>query len=758
MKKIFFTTIIMLTAVTCQAQNTKNKVDTTHIYQLDEVEVKSTRATKNTPMAFTNLTKEQIANVNFGKDIPSLLSMMPSVTFSSDAGIGIGYTGLHIRGTDPTRINVTANGIPMNDAESSQLYWVNLGDFASSIQSLQVQRGVGTSTNGAGAFGATVNMQTSVIGADPYFGVDLSAGSYGTHKETLRFSTGLFGNRHWGIQGRLSNISSDGYIDHATSRLNSYFLQAAYYSDKTELKFITFNGWEKTFMAWDYASKDDMKKYGRTYNPSGLYEDDNGNTVRYHNQTDNYHQQHYQLIWNQTISRMLQMNTALHYTHGKGFYEQYKTSQKLYKYHINGNGVKRSDLVRRKQMNNDFYGVVASLNYDNRKNLTINFGGSVNRYVGDHYGRVLKVREENITFDPHHRYYDNNADKNEYNVYGKITWQILPGLYAFADAQLRGINYKMRGMSQEYDDDDQQRPLVMNKKYTFFNPKTGITYQFNYHHTLYASYAIAHKEPKRNDFEDMLAEAVEVEPKAEQLNDLEAGYKYETDKLTLAANFYYMVYDNQFVLTGAQDANGEMVARNIKDSYRLGVELIAGWTPFKGFRWDINATWSRNRAKNMHITVLDELTWEQTDVNIGTTHLAYSPNFVLNNTLTYTWNKRLHMAVMSKYVGSQYMTNSNFRSYINQDGNRISAMLDSYFTTDIDISYTFSLAKKRSLVLGITIYNVFNKKYESNGSCSMNFRRTQNGIESFGNSDFWSWATYSAQAPTHFLTHLSLNI
>ena len=758
MKKLFIAAVALLTGLVCHAQQPGVLGDTTHIHDLEGVEVVATRANVNTPMAYSNITKEQIATINHGKDLPSLLSMMPSVTFSSDAGMGIGYTGIHVRGTDPTRINITANGIPMNDSESSQLYWVNIGDFASSLQSIQIQRGVGTSTNGAGAFGATVNMQTAAVSVKPSLGIDLSAGSYGTHKETLRFSTGLFGKRHWGIQGRLSNIGSDGYIDHATSRLHAYFLQGGYYGDNTELKFVTFNGWEKTYMAWDYASKADMKKYGRTYNPSGLYTDDDGNIVHYPNQTDNYHQQHYQLIWNQSLSRLWKLNAALHYTHGKGFYEQYKTSQKLYKYHIDGGDLSRSDLVRRKHMDNDFYGFVASLNYDNRRNITANLGGGWNSYDGDHFGRVIKMREQNVVFDPQHRYYDNDARKKEYNIYGKVTWQMLPGLYIFADGQVRNISYRLRGMSQEYDDAKQQRPLEMDRKYTFFNPKAGVTYHFPNHHTLYASYAVAHKEPTRNDFEDMLAEAVPFTPKAERLNDLEAGYKYETPTLTLAANFYWMKYDNQFVLTGAQDANGEMVARNIKDSYRTGVELMAGWAPFKGFRWDINATWSRNRAKNMHLTVLDELTWEQSDVNVGTTHLAYSPDFILNNMLSYTWNDRLRIALTSKYVGSQYMTNSNFRSYIDQDGNRISAMLDSYFTTDVDVSYTFSLGKTRTLVLGMTVYNVFNRKYESNGSCSMNFRRTPNGIESFGNWDFWSWATYSAQAPAHCLAHLSLNI
>ncbi len=742
--------------LTAHAQQNVSLSDTAHVHALQGVEVVSTRATNTTPMAFSTLTQQQIEAVNHGKDIPSLLSMMPSVTFSSDAGMGIGYTGIHVRGTDPTRINITANGIPLNDSESSQLYWVNMGDFASSVQSIQVQRGVGTSTNGAGAFGATINMQTAVIGAKPTLGVDFSAGTYGTHKETLRFSTGLFGNRHWGVQGRLSNIGSDGYIDHATSRLNSYFLQSGYFADRTVVKFITFNGWEKTYMAWDYASRADMEKYGRTYNPSGLFTDAMGVTRHYPNQTDNYHQQHYQLIWNQTLTDAWKLNTALHYTHGKGFYEQYKSGQKLYKYHIYDEAVSKSALVRQKRMENDFYGFVASLNYERVQNLTANIGGGVNRYDGDHFGRVVKVVTPGIDYDRHHRYYDNNAVKTDANLYLKTTYMLVPGLSVFTDVQTRWVNYKMRGTSQEYDSDKQQMPLQLKRNYKFLNPKAGVTYQPSSHHTLYASYAIAHKEPTRNDFEDMLAEAESVDPQSERLNDLEVGYRYTASQLNFSLNAYWMDYNNQFVLTGAQDANGEMVARNIKDSYRMGVELAAGWNPVKGLRWDINATWSRNRAKNMELTVLDEVTWEQSKQNVGTTHLAFSPEWIVNNMLSYEWNN-LRCSLTSKYVGSQYMTNSDFRSYIDQDGNRISAMLNAYFTTDLDISYTFHFRYIKTLTVGVTVYNLFNKKYESNGSCSMNFRRTPNGIESFGNWDFWSWSTYSAQAPTHFLAHLSMN-
>ena len=747
MKRKLFMGVALLSALHAMAQ-----VDTTKTYELQDVQVVSTRATQKTPMAFSNLSRKQIQQVNYGKDVPSLLNMLPSVTMSSDAGTGIGYTGIHVRGTDPTRINITANGIPMNDAESSQLYWVNLGDFASSVQNIQVQRGVGTSTNGAGAFGATVNMLTENIGTQPYFGFDLSGGTYGTHKETLRFSTGLLGG-HWGVQGRLSNIGSNGYIDRATSRLNSYFLQGGYFANKTVVKLITFNGTEKTYMAWDYASKADMERYGRTYNPSGMYTDANGNTAFYDNQTDNYHQQHYQLLWNQILNHDWNMNIALHYTHGDGFYEQYKTDQKLYKYLLNSTWGSKSDLIRQKKMKNDFYGAVASVNYNNHNGLAANIGGGWNKYDGDHFGKVIWVREFSGAINPNHEYYRNNAKKTDGNIYGKVNYEFLEGLNGYVDLQYRHVSYQMSGSSQEFDDNHIQRPLILDKKYDFFNPKFGLTYQFLPEHTAYISYAIAHKEPTRNDFEDMMSETETVDPKAERLNDLEIGYKYESSVMSAGVNFYYMDYDNQFVLTGAQDSNGEMVARNIKDSYRMGVELTMGLRPFKGFNWDLNATFSKNRAKNMNVTVINP-DWSQSYAHVGTTHLAYSPDVIVNNMFSYEW-KGLKVSLSSKYISEQYMTNSGFKSYLEDDGSYTSAMIDAMFVSDLDLSYTFKYKALKSATVGVTIYNLFNERYESNGSCSMNFRQNGDKIEAYNGG--WAWATYSAQAPTHVLAHLSVN-
>lgn len=759
MKKIFVAFAALgstMSVVAAPNDAKKQDVDSVKSVSLQEVNVVSTRAGKSTPMAFTNLGKNELKGMNIGKDVPTLLQFTPSVLTTSDAGLGIGYTGIKVRGTDPTRINVTANGVPLNDAESAQLYWCNMPDLASSVENVQIQRGVGTSTNGAGAFGATINMQTENIGLTPYAGIDMSGGSYYTHKETFRFGTGLFGG-HWGVQGRFSNIGSKGYIDRADARLNSYFLQGGYFSDNTVVKLITFNGTEKTYMAWDYASKADMQKYGRRYNPSGMYTDDKGNTAFYDNQTDNYHQQNYQLVWNQTVGRFLNLNATLHYTRGDGYYEQYKTGQKLYKYLLESELGSKSDLIRQKRMNNDFYGAVASLNYNNRRGLTANVGGGWNKYDGDHYGRVVWVRNYSGSINPDHEYYRNNAKKTDMNVYGKMNYEFLPGMSAFADLQYRHVGYDMTGTSQEFDDNG-QRPLVLGKQYDFFNPKLGLNYNLDEKNTVYLSYAIAHKEPTRNDFEDMLAESEPVDPRQERLNDLEVGWRYESPMFCAGANFYYMDYDNQFVLTGAQDANGEMVARNIKESYRMGIELMAAISPFKGFNWNINATWSKNRAKNMNLKVIDA-SWNESYVNVGETHLAFSPDFILNNVLAYEYNG-FKASLMTKYVGEQYMTNSSFRSYIDEsDNNReVSAMIDRFCVTDLDLSYTFRLKGVKSITFGCTVYNLFSEKYETNGSCGLNFRNNNGKIEAFHDGNyFWSWSVYSAQAPIHAMGHVSVN-
>ena len=745
---------MMGVALAAQSEET----DTLKSVELQNVQVVSTRATRKTPMAFTNMGKEQLKAVNHGQDIPYLLSLTPSVTMTSDAGNGIGYTSLRIRGTDPSRINITANGIPMNDAESAQLYWVNMGDFASSVQSMQIQRGVGTSTNGAGAFGATLNMQTENVGIEPFVGIDLSGGSYYSHKETLRFGTGLLGG-HWGIQGRLSNIGSKGYLDRASTKLNSYFLQAGWFGDNTMVKFITFNGVEETYHAWNYTSKYEQALYGRTYNSCGEYYDEEGNTRYYDNQTDNYHQQNYQLIWNQRLCDVLNLNAALHYTRGDGYYEEYKRKRTLLEYDLDPQETwAKSDLVRQKKMLNDFYGVVASLNYNNHQNLQATLGGGWNKYDGDHFGYVTWVKSPLAALQPNHKYYDDNAKKTDFNVYGKVTYDFVPGLNAYVDLQYRHVGIKMVGPTDEINWDTNKRIVYdMKESYDFFNPKFGLNYDITSNHKVYASYAIAHKEPTRNNFQNSLNAELD-QPKAERLNDLEVGYKYQSQLFTAGANLYWMDYKDQFVLTGEIDKIGEAITRNVPDSYRLGVELEAALKPIDWFRWDVNATWSKNRVKGITVQLMDGGV-----ADLGNQPLAFSPDFILNNILTFSY-RGAKASVQSQYVSEQYMTNTGFKSYQTHDDNGqlvdVGMMLDGHFTTNVDLSYNFQLPKLgiKDVTVGLTLYNLFSAKFDNNGWAAPAF--TQQGDKviatGWGESDQYE-AGFAPSAPFNMMAHLSVN-
>ncbi len=759
---LFATALLMGVATTATAANDKSEelIDTLKARELQEVQVVSTRATQKTPMAFTNIGKEAIKTINHGKDVPYLLALTPSVTLTSDAGNGIGYTSLRVRGTDPSRINITANGIPMNDAESSSLYWVNFGDFASSAQSIQIQRGVGTSTNGAGAFGATVNMLTENVGIQPYAGVDFSAGSYYSHKETVRFSTGLI-NDHWGIQGRLSNIGSKGYLDRASTKLNSYFLQAGYFGDNTMVKFITFNGQEETYHAWNYTSKYEQSIYGRTYNSCGEYYVGDGETAYYKNQTDNYHSQNYQLIWNQRLSNFWNLNAALHYTRGDGYYEEYKVGKDLQEYGLATEKYK-TDLVRRKQMGNDFYGAIASVNFDNKKDLTANIGGGWNKYVGDHFGNVIWVkRNADVEVTPDFEYYRNRAKKTDFNAYGKVNYTLAEGLSVFVDLQYRHIDYKMQDPSDYYLGNSFTGEYIICKKYDFFNPKVGLNYEIDNHHKVYASYAISHKEPVRNNFQNNYAGGLEM-PKAERLNDLEAGYQYHSEKFSAGANFYYMNYKDQFVLTGALDNIGEAVTANLDKSYRLGVELTAAWKPVEWFQWDANATWSRNRVKDIAVTLNDD---NMTSYTIeGETPLSFSPDFIFNNIFTFQY-AGFKASIQSQYISDQYLTNTGFKEMKCEDANGNTTyetlLLKKHFNTNIDLSYGFSLRKigLKDASIGVCIYNVFNTEYDNNGWAAPQFE-LKNGqltaLNAWGVRDMGA-AGFAPSALRNWMAHLSIN-
>ena len=751
--------LLMMAAMAITMTVSAAPKDSLRTAELQDVQVISTRATKKTPMAFTNMTQEQIKAVNHGQDIPYLLSLTPSVTITSDAGNGIGYTTLRVRGTDPSRINITANGIPLNDGESHQVFWVNMGDFASSVQSMQIQRGVGTSTNGAGAFGATINMQTDNIGVKPYFGVDLSGGSYYSHKETVRFGTGLI-NGHWGLQGRLSDIGSKGYIDRASTKLNSYFLQGGYFSDNTVVKFVTWAGKEETYHAWDYTSKYEQSLYGRTFNSCGAMTWDNDKF--YNNQKDFYNQQNYQLLLNQRLNDMLNLNVGLHYTHGEGYYEQYKIYTKLSTYGLQpsdqGN-VKKADLIRQKRLNNDFYGAVASLVYDNKKDLEASFGGGWNKYDGDHYGKVTWT-DISVIGMPGFEYYRNNSKKTDFNIYGKAGYTLWKGLSAFVDLQYRRIRYEMQDPGDWYGANPDNK-YIINDVYNFFNPKFGINYEITRNHRVYASYAIAHKEPTRDNYQDNQG----LPLRSERLNDLEVGYKFQSKKFSAGANFYWMNYKDQFVLTGELNDIGQAVAINIPKSYRIGVELEAAWQPVEWFRWDVNATFSRNRVKDAVVTLDDG----ETNVNVGDTPLSFSPDRIFNNILTFSY-RGFKASVQSQAISRQYLTNSGFDTMTcwDESGNETQEVitLGAHFNTNLDLSYNFKLKDWgiKDATVGVTMYNIFSAKFDNNGWAAPSYKMENGKVIAYNGSyatdgairDQWA-AGFAPSAPFNMMAYLSVN-
>ena len=702
----------------------------------------STRATETTPIAYTNIDEKRIKMYNAGVDLPYIVSMTPGAITTSDAGTGIGYTTLRVRGTDGTRINVTANGIPVNDAESHTVFWVNLPDFASSVKDIQIQRGVGTSTNGAGSFGASMNLRTGSMSLQPYTELSASAGSFGTHKETLKMGTGLIGE-HWTFDARLSNIASDGYIERASSSLKSYYLQAAYYADNTAVRFITFAGDEETYHAWNYASKEEMQLFGRRYNSCGyMYTDENGKARYYNDQTDNYQQRNYQLLIDHHLSNRVSMNIGLHYTKGDGYYQEYKTGRKLVEYALtpfiyDGATVKKSDLVRRKAMDNHFGGAVFSLNYkESRLNATV--GGALNRYTGDHFGNVLWVKNYIGNLDATHEYYRNQGTKNDGNIYLKADYSIASSLNAYLDLQYRHIGYTIEGYNDKWNDaTGALQQLDIDETFDFFNPKAGLSWQIDKHNRLFGSVSIAHKEPTRNNYTDG---KLHSQPKAEKLTDYELGYTFGNEKVHAGVNLYYMHYKDQLALTGELNEIGEPLADNIPDSYRAGIELMASVALPFGFNWEANATLSRNRIKDFTEVLYDDDTYEKWEVNHGETRIAFSPDIIANNILSYS-NKGLSLSMHTQYVSKQYMSNAQQSDHL----------LDAYLVSNLYASYTFKLRGTKSVTVGANIYNLFNEEYENNGYAGSGYYTVN------GEKIRYNYAGYAAQAGTNFLGHVTIN-
>lgn len=743
-------------------------VDSLKMFELQELQVRSLRATKNTPVAYTDMGKVELQSVNHGQDVPYILSLTPSITTTSDAGNGIGYTSLRVRGTDPSRINITANGVPLNDPESSTVFWVNMGDFASSVQSMQIQRGVGTSTNGAGAFGATLNMLTESVGMKPFIGIDLNGGSYYSHKETLRFGTGLL-KGHWGVQGRLSNIGSKGYLDRAFTKLNSYLIQGGYFGDNTVVKFITWNGIEETYHAWNYTSKYEQQLYGRTYNSCGEYYDEDGNIRYYKDQTDNYHQQNYQLHWNQSWSPYWDSHIALHYTKGKGYYQQYQAGASWKQFGLSIDDDVFADLADQQKMDNDFYGVVASLTYNNKRGLQTVLGTGWNHYKGSQFGRivwakpgVVSVAPSADSFTPDFEYYRNNSRKTDFNIYGKVNYALLRNLNAYVDLQYRHVHYKLQDPRVMYGV-NLDGSYIVNNNYNFFNPKFGLNYDITRNHRVYVSYGIVNKEPVRNNFIQQVKnpDREDSHAKTERLGDLEFGYKYQSEVFSAGANLYWMHYNDQLVLTGEINELGEALTKNLSKSYRIGIELEAAWHPIEWFTWNANATISRNRVKDMKVTLNDYVT----EVNLGTQPLAFSPDFIMNHILTFKY-QGFRASVQCQYVGNQYLTNTGFKEMqcMDEDGNITyeTLQLKKHFTTNLDLSYTFKMQKfgMKDAMVGITMYNLFSAKFDNNGWAAPQFTQNSNGsviaVNEYGVRDFWG-AGFAPSAPFNVMVNLSAN-
>ena len=711
---------------------------------LQEVEITATRATEQTPIAHTNISKEQLSKMNTGIDFPYLVATTPSVVTTSDAGTGIGYTSLRIRGTDGTRINVTANGIPINDAESHNVFWVNMPDIASSVKDIQIQRGAGTSTNGAGSFGASINLKTDKFNTHPYANLSGSYGSFNTYKATIGAGTGIL-HDHWALDMRLSSIGSDGYIERASTKLQSFYLQGAYYGENTSIRLIAFGGTEQTYHAWNYASKEEMELYGRRYNSCGyMFTDSTGTAHYYDGQTDNYTQLNAQLLIDHSFTEELKLNIGLHYTKGDGYYQEYKSNRKFKEYalptYFAGNEeIKKSDLIRKKAMDNHFGGAVFAVTYKNDK-VTAIAGGGANRYYGDHFGQVLWVKNYIGDLLPGNEYYRNNGTKNDINIYLRSDYRPIDCVNIYADLQYRHIGYRINGDNDKWNDaTDSNQQLAIKEYFNFFNPKAGVSWLLNSNNRLYASVGMAHKEPTRNNYTDG---KLHEHPTAERLIDYELGYTFNSKRFYAGANIYFMDYKDQLVLTGELNEIGEPLAANIPDSYRAGIELTAGVKLACGFGWNANATFSHNRIKNFTEVLYDDNTYEKWEIHHSDTPLAFSPAIIANNSFSYEW-RGLEAELQSQYVSKQYMSNYGIESHA----------LDAYFVTNLRLAYSFKFKGVKKITVGATIYNLFNEEYENNGYAGSGYY-----TDSEGNRHRYDYAGYAAQAGINAIGHINIEL
>ena len=677
---------------------------------LDEVLVSAVRATSSIPVTYSNLSKKELAKRNLGQDIPILLNYLPSVISSSDAGAGVGYTYLNVRGSNSERINVTINGIPYNDPESHGTFWVNLGDFASSTENLQLQRGVGTSTNGSGAFGASLNILTDAVSENAGGEISNSFGSYGTRKHTVKFTTGKI-NEHLEVSGRFSNIHSDGYVDRAFTNLKSYFLQASYKDKNTLIKAVSFGGAERTYQAW----------YG--LDPQQLEEDRRQNPYTYENEVDDYKQNHYQLHWNEKLNNQWSTNLGLNYTKGAGFFEQYKAAENAAAF--NNLIEDGSDVIVRRWLDNDFYVLNFNANYKDEK-LNFISGISYSNYTGDHFGEVIWGSDLSSGTSIQDRYYFSDAKKTDMSIFSKATYNISEKVSTYLDLQGRFVNYQTEGLTSD------RNPLDVDANFNFFNPKAGFIYKIAAQNSIYLSYARANREANRNDFENGVSSP-------EILDDIELGWRYKSDQVQLNTNIYYMNYKNQLVLTGAIDDVGAPIRATSGESYRVGLEIDADIKLNDQFSIKSNAAFSTNKNEDFKAPINGNL------LNLGNTPLSFSPNTIIGNMFIYQPSSNLQISFLSKYVGKQFMSNLN---------SRVSGLdvLDSYFTSDLNFVYEIATKKVfDAIIISGLINNIFNTEYVDRG-----YYYTYDYPDENGNTITGDGAGYYPQATRNFLVGVTL--
>lgn len=744
-----FQVFLLFSVFSFSVYSQEKQQDSTTVEELKEVLLSATRAKEKTPVAFTNITKEQIESINLGQDLPILLDQLPSVVTTSDAGAGVGYTGIRVRGTDATRVNVTINGIPYNDSESQGTYWVNMPDFVSSIEDIQLQRGVGTSTNGSGAFGASLNLKTLDPSKEGYARTTNAVGSYGTRKHNISLGSGLKNNFY--AEGRLSKIMSDGYIDRASSDLSSYYTEAGYLDDKTSIKAIVFGGKEKTYQSWygtpeavvngdlegiqafidrNYlsdAEAENLLNSGRTYN-----------YYTYDNEVDDYEQTHYQLHFSHQFNTHFSANVSGNYTRGKGYFEQYKDGENVGDYFPDSpDASEEGDVIRRRWLDNHFYAFVYSLNY-NKNRLNLYLGGGYNKYDGDHYGELIWDSFP-VSIPIRTIYYNSLGKKRDYNTYFKAEYTINNHWFAFADLQYRRVNYSSYGISSDLE------PIDVDEQYDFFNPKLGITFSIDNYNSVYGSFAVANREPNRDDLTKN-----PTLPSPERLHDFEFGYKLKTPTYYATANLYYMNYKDQLVLTGDLDNVGDPIRMNVDKSYRAGIELQAGYKFSDKLRIDANATFSKNKIDAFDYVIydtqydpvtFDTVSYEAVTTAYEDTDISFSPNVIAGGTVTFSPVKNLNLGLISKYVGKQYLDNTSSDS----------KSMDAYFVNNFNASFKLHPSWMKEIAFSLLVNNIFNKKYVSNGYTYSYYYRPEGSNDNAITENF-----YYPQATTNFLLGMTL--